>query len=299
MDPLARRFAVVGLALAAAHLPLACAGGLGSSDTDYISGQPTGASSKTSGQDDTDTTGDTTAGTEGDTEGSTTWDWTTNGVTSDPYPTVTTTVEPTTSTTEETTEDTTGLDTESSSTTEPMGCDDCNTPPGPCYQQFGQCVANNCVYPPLSEGDPCDGGDACMGMGTCDGQGTCTVGEAMNCEAPHATGSCQNGMCSGWQCTGSWENCDGDWGNGCEIPTGVANKCDANGISDSGCWTAYCGQSNDPKAKNFGGNFYCMDCNNCHEPQNGFWQWCNHSAGTWYPAEAGGPCGSFKDVVCS
>jgi len=158
-------------------------------------------------------------------------------------------------------------------------------------------VDGGCVYSPAGAEVLCDDGDACTEDDGCDGAGGCD-GVVIDCERPHAGGgACAAGVCQGFECVAPWENCDGNWDNGCEVPTGVANQCDVNGLNpDGGCWTAYCGQSADPKAKNFAG-FFCYDCSTCHTPEPGSWQWCNHSTGSWYASEAGS-CGNFEDLVC-
>lgn len=170
--------------------------------------------------------------------------------------------------------------------------------PGPCEVGPGECVDGECVYSPAGAEVGCDDGDPCTEDDACDGAGGCG-GAALDCERPHASGgACQAGVCQGFECVAPWADCNGDWDDGCEVPTGVANQCDANGLNaDSGCWTAYCGSSEDPKAKNFAG-FFCYDCSTCHTPEPGQWQWCDHSSGTWYGSEAGS-CGKFEDLVCA
>lgn len=178
-------------------------------------------------------------------------------------------------------------------------CDDaCDAPPDDCHAAPGSCVDGTCVYPPAGAGTPCDDGDACTTDDACDGAGAC-VGAELECTRPNATGgACQGGTCQGFTCVAPWEDCDSDWDNGCEVPTGVPNQCDANGLNaEAGCWTAYCGSLNSPDAANFGA-YYCMDCANCHEPSPGQWQWCNHATGNWY-APAAGMCGASKDLVCA
>jgi hypothetical protein len=194
--------------------------------------------------------------------------------------------------------------TDAASTTVPVDtgddCGPCDSPPGQCYANPGSCINGACDYAPTPDGSDCDDGDECTGNDVCNGAGSCVPGPAAACSAPHTTGgTCQNGSCVGFQCVAPYENCDGDWENGCEVPVGVANQCDAGGLTpDGGCWTAYCGASNDADATNFG-TYHCIDCATCHEPSQGQWQWCNHTSGNWYPPEAGGPCGvNNKDLVC-
>lgn len=189
---------------------------------------------------------------------------------------------------------------------------------------------------PCTEDDMCDGVGGCFGneldcagpnttpgtcnAGTCQGTscnagfGDCNGDMSDGCETPltsasdcggcgqactagaHANASCSSGSCER-SCQSPWENCDGDWGNGCEIPVGVPNQCDAGGLNpNGGCWTAYCGSSGGD-AVNFG-TFFCADCATCHAPSGGMCQWCNHSTGTWYPQEACA-CGGYLDLVCT
>lgn len=189
---------------------------------------------------------------------------------------------------------TSGVDT---GTTGLMPCPGpCTTPPSACFAEVGECVAGECVYTPAEVGHHCDDGDPCTSGETCDGFGVCAGGAPMVCEAPNATGTCSDGVCGGWTCTGVWQNCDGEWANGCEVPTGVPNQCSKKGLGDpDACWTAYCGSS--PGAKVDFGTYYCMSCVNCHVPMAGFAQWCSSDLGIWFPA-AQGVCGVYEDAVC-
>jgi hypothetical protein len=112
----------------------------------------------------------------------------------------------------------------------------------------------------------------------------------------HASADCSEGSCHR-DCQSPWENCDGDWTNGCEIPTGEPNRCDIDGLNDvDGCWTAYCGSSSDDYAVNFG-DWYCFECTTCHVPSAGRCQWCSHVDGRWYPDDECA-CGTWEDLVC-
>jgi hypothetical protein len=173
----------------------------------------------------------------------------------------------------------------------------CDAPPGPCFLSEGACEAGACVYEPAPKDTPCEDQDACTSGESCDGAGLCGGGAIMDCARPNADGgACNGGVCGGWTCSDPWENCDGDWSNGCEIPTGIANRCAKSGLDAPGaCWTAYCGSSDEAKV-NFG-TFYCAGCANCHVPAPGLVQWCNPTSGQWFtPAE--GSCGVFEDNVC-
>ncbi len=148
------------------------------------------------------------------------------------------------------------------------GWDDCNTNMG------DGCEAD------LASPDHC---------GACDA--TCVAGD-------HANGACNAGQCE-FSCSPPWENCDGDWQNGCEIPTGTPNQCNFAGLDmNNGCGTAWCGQSNAPKTQNFG-TWYCLACSNCTVPGNGQCQWCNHNGNAqWFPVDTCG-CAGYEDLVCS
>lgn len=195
-------------------------------------------------------------------------------------------------------------------------CDDAD----PCTEDdmcdgFGGCFGNDleCGGPNASGGTCVDGvctGVSCdPGWGDCDGDPSTGCEAALtsadhcgNCGAPctagdNATADCSTGTCER-TCDSPYENCDGDWQNGCEIPTGIPNQCDINGLNpDDGCWTAYCGQSADPDAVNFG-TWYCFECTTCHVPAAGSCQWCSHADGRWYPAEADCACGAYEDLTC-
>jgi hypothetical protein len=193
-------------------------------------------------------------------------------------------------------------------------CDDgdpCSDPDF-CNAQ-GDCIADTipCTAPNASGGS-CIAG-ACQGL-TCNaGFGNCnddwgdgcelaldTATDCGGCGMPcvagaHATADCSSGTCNA-ACEDPWTDCDGDISNGCEVPEGVPNQCDAGGLNPNGCWTAWCGSSNVAGAVNFG-TWYCMECSTCHVPGNGLCQWCNHDTGTWYPAEQC-PCGTWEDLTC-
>jgi hypothetical protein len=130
----------------------------------------------------------------------------------------------------------------------------------------------------------------------CGGCGVaCTAGAnaTANCDA---NGDCQR------SCQVPYENCDGDWSNGCEIPTGLANTCDQDGLASDGCGTAWCGTGG---IVDFSGNWTCVTCANCHEFSSTDCSWCQQSTGYWYYSSgtycnAGpDPCGSSADLVCS
>lgn len=161
----------------------------------------------------------------------------------------------------------------------------------------GECIDGECIDKGCPKGfADCNGeaGDGCeveLGTdGNCGGCGdACTTGD-------NATASCNAGACE-YQCQSPWDNCDGDWLNGCEVPVGVAHQCDDQGLNPStGCWTAYCGNSADPNATNFG-SFYCMGCSTCRVPGAGQCQWCDSASGTFFPADTCG-CGAFEDLSC-
>jgi hypothetical protein len=277
----------------------------------------------------------------------------------------------------------------------------CTTPPGPCHQNPGTCVAGQCTYTQLPAGSSCDTGDPCETGGTCDDQGLCQ-GTGLSCSAANATGTCVNGACkyscqagfgncnnkwddgcemplnttsncgncgvacstgahatascdsgvctytcaSGYgNCNGSWgdgcetslttssncgacgktcssmpnatatcqngtckvsckspyKNCDGKTSNGCEIPVGVANRCDKSGLnSNKGCGTAYCGSSSTANAANFG-TWTCTFCSHCHHYSNGY-SWClygSSSPGQFSPDRCTDCCNdSLTDKVC-
>lgn len=131
------------------------------------------------------------------------------------------------------------------------------------------------------DGDPDNGCETDLNADTdC---GVC--GRTCAPDRPHvASGSCDAGTCT-FTCESPWENCNGDWSDGCEIPTGVPNQCDADGLNtDSGCWTAHCGSSLNPDAVNFG-SWFCFECTTCTMPSADTCQWCSHSTGRWFPVE--------------
>jgi hypothetical protein len=200
----------------------------------------------------------------------------------------------------------------------PEGCEfGCNNPPGDCFSPDGACENEVCVYSPVLAGEPCT--DDCVGGGFCDASGgcICTGGDdsggmsdtggtnpddcMMTCTAgPNANASCNAmGECI-VTCTAPYEDCDGDPGNGCEIPVGVAHACDAGGINEAGgCWTAYCGAGPGGAGVTSFGSFHCVDCATCEQPSAGNCHWCNHTTGNWYPTEACSCGAQYLGAVCS
>ena len=203
------------------------------------------------------------------------------------------------STTSDSAGTTEGAGVESGSETDcPAGC---SRPPSDCHESSGECVDGECHYAPLSAGASCEDGDLCTQGDLCDGDGSCVSGEVLQCDRPNAeNGTCVAGECQGWSCIDPYENCDGDWDNGCEIPTGVANACNNNGIQEAGaCGTAYCGTAVGPTVVNFpAANYRCVMCSNCTVPQEGQTAWCNQNTGHWWPAEPGSCPSSFQHAVC-
>lgn len=177
--------------------------------------------------------------------------------------------------------------------------------------------AVNCARPNATGGvcvaGQCTGWTCTAHWGNCDTnwnngceQQLNTLTHCGQCNVPcparaNSVNSCSTYSCQ-YTCTGDWENCDGNWSNGCERLTGVANYCDlVSGVNTAnGCGTAYCGSSASSYAENYAGNWYCISCVNCHEPQPDWWQWCNTSSGIFYdPAEYPGGCPSGdEDQVC-
>lgn len=169
---------------------------------------------------------------------------------------------------------------------------DCTAP-----QAHGQCTNGIC-------GDmECD-----AGFGNCNGDWAdgceqalqageeCVDGCDGDCVAgPNSTAVCRGESCDR-TCIDPFVDCDGDLTNGCEAPDGMPNSCDVNGINPNGCWTAYCGQSAVPEARNFG-SWYCIECSTCHVTGAGMCQWCDHGTGNWYPP-GDCYCGNYEDLAC-
>ncbi len=192
---------------------------------------------------------------------------------------------------------------QSTTTSEDPGCEGgCATPPGSCYADVGTCVAGACEYAPKAAMAPCDDADGCTMVDRCDGTGTCIGDDPLTCERENAEGgTCVGGTCSGWTCVEPYENCDQDWSNGCEIPTGVPNTCNANGLgSPNACGTAYCGIEVGTNAINFmEENYRCMTCSNCASPEEGEVAWCNQATGGWYAPEPGDCPAFYEGATCN
>ena len=180
---------------------------------------------------------------------------------------------------------------------EVVTCDPANTHGG--YCSGGACVGITCDTNYANcdsdlEGSGCEThtvtGSDCGGCGI-----PCTA-------AAHATASCSTGSCQ-QSCVSPWENCDGSWSNGCEIPTGIANQCDVGGLnSTTGCWTAWCGTASGADEFQMSGNWYCAKCGNCQRDTSGspvYTRWCGPSGGEWYGWAAEDTCGgTYENAVC-
>lgn len=175
------------------------------------------------------------------------------------------------------------------------------SPPNDCFLPVGTCVDDVCQYEPAASTVECDDADECTLVDHCDGAGNCVGSEVIPCDRPNAEGgTCVAGECGGWTCVEPYENCDMDWSNGCEIPTGVPNTCNANGLGDENvCGTAYCGIEIGPNAINFmEENYRCVTCSNCESPAEGMVAWCNQSTGGWFTPEAGDCPAFYEGATC-
>jgi hypothetical protein len=205
----------------------------------------------------------------------------------------------------------------------------CNTPPDLCHQSTGTCAGGACSYPAKAldcTRTNATGGTCQTATGQCGGW-TCTAGHANcnttwddgcetstkttadcgGCGTPctvgaHANPDCSTGTCKA-SCVAPYQDCDGNAANGCEIPVGVADQCDVNGLnSTSGCGTPYCGSTTATTAHNFT-TWYCKFCSGCHEFTDGS-SWCLgptlSGVGQWSTDRGPvGGCGTYEDVVCA
>ncbi len=109
---------------------------------------------------------------------------------------------------------------------------------------------------------------------------------------PNSKPGCSVGMCDAI-CTKPWEDCDKKYDNGCEIPTGVPNRCNRGGLTltspPTGCGTAYCGQGSGSSVANMG-LWYCSFCTHCHKFAGGYAS-CIHNP----PSKPG----NFSTTRCS
>jgi hypothetical protein len=85
--------------------------------------------------------------------------------------------------------------------------------------------------------------------------------------------ACVNGKCA-VKCTAPYQDCDGKYENGCEIPVGQANACDRGGLaafsgSTPPCGTPYCGSATASAAVANFGSWYCRFCDHCYLFGNG------------------------------
>lgn len=180
----------------------------------------------------------------------------------------------------------------------------------------GKCVGTkiSCDAPHTSGGVCVKG--ACQGYKCKSGWGNCNskwkdgcetkLDTTSNCGAckrscsagAHATARCSNGSCA-LTCTSPWKDCNKTASDGCEIPVGLANRCDISGLNSStGCGTAYCGSSSKSGAKNFG-SWTCVFCTQCHQWTDGY-SWCLKGSGQFSTARCSSCCAAAdRDKICA
>lgn len=180
---------------------------------------------------------------------------------------------------------------------------DCKLP----HATGGACTKGKC------QGFTCD-----KGWGDCNGawkdgceRSLTTTSDCGTCGAAcakvaNATTACHNGACT-LTCKAPYKDCDLKFANGCEIPEGVANRCDKSGLAGASssavpCGTAYCGSSAGSSVMNFG-TWYCRFCTHCHKFSQG-WTWCVYAGTAKGEFNANNaPCSSCcsassADLVC-
>ncbi len=119
----------------------------------------------------------------------------------------------------------------------------------------------------------------------------------------NGTPACSNGKCV-VKCTSPYQDCDGKYDNGCEIPVGKANSCNESGLASfSGdtppCGTPHCGSATaSDSVANFG-TWHCSFCDHCHTFSNGG-SWCLYSSGkgNFSTDRCSSCCPANNDEVC-
>jgi hypothetical protein len=124
--------------------------------------------------------------------------------------------------------------------------DDCGACGQKCTLANGTCVTGVCKT------------NVCgSGMADCNSDGTCETNLTtltdcqacgIGCARDHATASCSSGQCKVGSCTGSWQDCDGVDGNGCEGNTAsslqhcgaCSNTCSTQNTSMLACVAGVC-----------------------------------------------------------
>jgi hypothetical protein len=185
-------------------------------------------------------------------------------------------------------------------------CGDCDVPCTAEAHATATCATGTCVQTCVAGYKDCNYDldlDGCeTNLKTSTDCGDCDV----PCTAgAHATASCATGTCV-QSCTSPWQNCDGNWSNGCEIPVGIPYQCSTDGLTTTlGCGTAYCGSGGD---KSFAGNWYCSWCSSCKEFGPSSCSWCGGTTGLWlHPSgtactgtnPCGCPSGQYCNVICA
>ena len=175
--------------------------------------------------------------------------------------------------------------------------------PDPCVVEaacdgLGECKARRLMDcgAPHAFGAACIDG-ACTGHQCEVGWGNCNEDWSDGCEAsltddkdscggcdhacpapPHAVATCVGGAC-GHACVTPYQDCNGLVADGCEIPVGVANSCDRQGLTSfsaaakatPGCGTPACGAGGGQDASF--GSWHCSFCEHCQLFADGG-SWC-------------------------
>lgn len=171
-------------------------------------------------------------------------------------------------------------------------CGGCATACGTVANGTAACVSGKCTVKCAASFGDCDGkyDNGCeTALDTPSHCGSCT-----NACAAVANGSptCTGGTCT-VKCTAPYQDCDGKYDNGCEIPVGQANSCDRNGLAAfSGakppCGTPYCGSGTASNGVQNFGSWYCSFCDHCTIFSDGG-SYCLYASDT----------GNFSGVRCA
>jgi hypothetical protein len=185
----------------------------------------------------------------------------------------------------------------------PEHCGSCKNACGAVANGTAACVSGKCAVKCAASYDDCDGKyeNGCeSALNTVSHCGSCKNACAA---AANGTAVCASGKCT-LKCTAPYDDCDGNYENGCEIPVGQAHACNKAGLASfSGqtppCGTPYCGSATASNAVVNFGSWYCTFCVHCHLFGEEGYAWCLFSDGA-NGNFSGDRCGgkSGKPVCC-
>ena len=193
-------------------------------------------------------------------------------------------------------------------TNTPEHCGGCKNACAAVANGTATCVDDKCTVKCTASYDDCDGKyeNGCETVLT-------TPEHCGGCKSAcgavaNGSPACVDGKCA-VKCNAPYQDCDGKYENGCEIPVGQDNSCNRTGLASfSGdsppCGTPYCGSAAASNVVTNFGSWYCSFCDHCYIFDAGA-SWCLYKSpynGNFTGGSSGGShctpekCGCIADA---